>query len=89
MSSTVQELINCIWTDQMPGFAARIDFGINSQKIFGALQYGLRHMHFIERDLEKAVCNGPALTKLVDRPDNPYGNGLTIKTIWDDMPEEE
>jgi hypothetical protein len=74
----------------MPGVAALIDFGIdNNILVYSALQYGLKHKHFTEEDLQEACGSGPMLTKLVNRPDNPYGNNLTVKTAWDDMPEED
>ena len=92
MLEITKRLIDGIMRDMIPNTATCIDFGIDNSdptRIFGAYQWGLKHQTFTEEELDRALGNGPALTELVNRGDNPYGKDLTIQTIWDDMPEED
>ena len=93
MKPTTKSLIDGINMDIFPNFAAQVDFGIrpseNPTTVFGALQRGYRLGLFSAADLDRASCDGRALTELVNRGNNPYGKNLTIKTTWDDLPEED
>lgn len=93
ISTTTKNLINDINLDLMPNMPTQVDFGMmpsaDSTKVFGALQYGYRRGHFTAQELNSALGNGKALTKLVDRPDNAYGHNIVIKTAWDNVHEEE
>jgi len=93
MNSTAKELVNGIYMDLIPGFAACVDFGIEPSadptRVFGALQAGLKRDQFTKFELEAALGNGKVLTELVNRGDNPYGKGLTIKTQWDNIPDDD
>ena len=93
MMTTTKELIKGIFMDLFPSFATQMDFGIqpseNPTAVFGALQTGLKREYFTDQELNSALGNGPALTELVHRGRNPYGNNLTITTTWDDMLEED
>ncbi len=82
--------------DFFPNHATCIDFGINPNDPnpqYGALQFAVRHEACTKEELDKALGNGEALTEIVNRPSgingkpNPYA--CTIKTLWDDIPEDE
>jgi len=93
MNSTAKELVKGIYMDLIPGFAACVDFGIEPSvdptRVFGALQHGLKAGTFSEEELSAALGNGDVLTELVNRGNNSYGKGLTIKTQWDNIPDDD
>jgi hypothetical protein len=58
-----------------------IDFGIESERHYGALQHAVCEDEVSPEQLDRALGNGAALTALI-RPENPY-NGVEFKTFWD------
>ena len=91
MYPNTQSLIDGIACDLMPNFATFVDFGIEPSadptKVFGALQWAVRHGQVTNAELNLALGNGRTLTEIVNRGNNPYA--CTIKTMWDNMPPEE
>ena len=90
MYPNTQNLIISIIKDEFPTFATCVDFGIdkeNAQQVFGAYQWAYRNDTVTEYELDENLGNGPALTKIVNRGQNPYA--CEIVTAWDDLPEEE
>lgn len=92
---TSDRMIEGLRMDNFPeSGAAWADFGLNAanvQGVFGALQYGLQRKLFDEEAIHAASCSGPKITALVARAvaaGCAYGRGLTVRTIWDDMPGE-
>jgi hypothetical protein len=92
MKETTKALLEAIDLSLFTSFAAAVDFGIRSLRELGAYQWGRQHECFSEEELDEACCDGPKLTKLVNRTndqgyENPYA--CIIETMWDCLPEEE
>ena len=71
----------------VPSAAARIDFGVDSEAHWRALQIAVRHGATVN-DLDLALGDGPALTALVKE----HGSDVVFETAYDcfnDNPEEE
>ena len=77
------DVYNCLVFDVWPSPAGAVDFGIDSENHYGALQYAVRNHDVTPEQLDDAMGNGPELTALI-RPDNPY-YGVKFKTSWDDI----
>jgi hypothetical protein len=93
MRDLTKQLIDSLLMDEFPrSTAVYVDFGIplhSPTNVFGAYQWGYKREMFSEAELDRALGNGPELTKLVNRGSNPYGKGMIIVTAYDDMEEEE
>jgi hypothetical protein len=79
-----QQVIDCAYFDVWPGNAAVVDFGIDSDRHLGALQFAIREGLVTPQELDAAVGNGEKLTEIAPRGDNPYRD-VTFKTSWDEM----
>ena len=90
MRPLTKELWKCATLDNMPGLACRVDFGIESpdevQK-FGALQWAIKREQVSITELDSALGDGPLLTEIVNRGNNPYA--CEIKTAWDGLSEDD
>ncbi len=78
-----QQLYLALILDSWPSPAAVVDFGIDSERHYAALQHAVMQHGVTAGELDNAACNGPALTALI-RPDSPF-HGLTFTTSWDDL----
>ena len=79
-----KELITCSLLDQWPGNAAVVDFGIDSERHLGALQFAIRNDLVMPQELDAAMGNGEKLTEIARRGDNPYRD-VKFETSWDRM----
>lgn len=80
------ELVRSFNSDNYPSPATCKDFGILDRggprffpKIWKAYKQGLREKLFTLEELDRAIGEGPELTKLVQRVDED----LVVKTAWD------
>lgn len=92
--SSTKYLWEGIWDDLLPAsMGARVDFGLdgygggNVTERFGALQFAVKKLGVTPMELDAALGDGPALTKLVAHPSNAYA--CVFATAWDDMKDEE
>jgi hypothetical protein len=69
--------------DVWPNMAGIVDFGLQSDRHYGALQYAVRNDGVTREELDRVVGDGEAITTLI-RPGNPYW-GVTFQTAWDDL----
>lgn len=86
------QMWEALWSDVFPdNMACLVDFGLDPMTLgsadptqrFGALQWAVKHGGVTLQELDAALGDGPALTKLVDQEDNPYRCEFT--TAWDGM----
>lgn len=82
-----QQLIDCCYLDTWPSIATIVDFGIDTGRHLGALQFAIREGLVTPQELDAATGNGPQLTEIAHRGQNPYGD-VVFKTSWDGMPIE-
>ena len=96
MRPTTEKLIHFMGYDEFPDtMAVYVDFGIdpkNPNPHYGALQWGWKNEAYTVVELDAALGDGSALTKLVQRrsprgSSNPYA--CMFKTLWDDLPKED
>lgn len=66
--------------DCWPRPAAIVDFGLNSDEHYAALQQAVRQGATIQ-ELDKALGDGPKLTALV----REYGSDVCFKTAYDEF----
>ena len=78
-----EQLYQALVLDTWPGPAAVVDFGIESERHYAALQHAVIHLDATLEELDDAACDGPALTALIGA-ESPY-HGLTFTTPWDDL----
>jgi hypothetical protein len=78
-----QQLYLALILDTWPSPAALVDFGIESDRHYAALQHAVLQHHVTALELDAAACDGPALTALI-RPEGPF-HGLTFTTPWDHL----
>jgi hypothetical protein len=78
-----EDLYQALVLDTWPSPAAVVDFGIDSERHYAALQHAVIHEDLTLEELDDAACDGPALTALIG-PESPY-HGLTFSTAWDDL----
>ena len=78
------QLIDCCYLDVWPGNAAIVDFGIDSDRHLGALQFAVREQLVTPQELDAAMGNGPKLTEIARRGSNPYRD-VTFSTSYDWM----
>jgi hypothetical protein len=78
-----QQLYHALVLDTWPSPAAVVDFGIESERHYAALQHAIIHLDVTVEELDDAACDGPALTALIGA-ESPY-HGLTFTTPWDDF----
>ena len=71
----------CLLGDEPPNHTAIVDFGIDSDRHYGALQHAVRNHGVTPEMLDEALGDGAALTALI-RPENPF-YGVQFKTSWD------
>lgn len=77
------DVYTCLLLDVWPSPAGIQDFGIETERHYGALQYAVRDGDVTPEQLDEALGNGKALTALI-RPDNPY-YGVEFSTAWDNI----
>lgn len=73
-----------VWPE---GPAAVTDFGIDSQEHFEALCIPVRKGEISADDLDRALGNGPLLTKLVRQAASNPHISIEFKTPYDDFPQ--
>ncbi len=85
-----QQLFDSLLLDVWPeGPAAVTDFGIESKAHYQALYYAVRQGEISLEDLDKALGNGPLLTRLARQaPSNPH-KSIEFHTPYDVPPAEE
>jgi hypothetical protein len=76
-----EQLYQALVLDTWPSPAAVVDFGIESERHYAALQHAVIHQDVTLEELDDAVCDGLALTALIGA-ESPY-HGLTFTTPWD------
>src|SRR5262245_53812593 len=79
-----QSVYDCLILDMWPTPAGTVDFGIKSERHYGALHYAVRDHGVTPEQLDAAAGDGEAITALI-RPDNPY-YGVEFRTSWDGLP---
>ena len=79
-----EQLILAAHLDIWPGNAAIVDFGIDSDRHLGALQFAIRNELVTAHELDAAMGSGAKLTEIAQRGDNPYGDAV-FRTSWDDL----
>jgi hypothetical protein len=82
-----EQLIAAVLLDIWPGNAAIIDFGIDSDRHLGALQFAIKFGEVTPEELDLAMGDGAKLTEIVQRGDNPYRD-VTFRTSWDKLSPE-
>jgi len=82
-----EELIAAAMLDVWPGIATVVDFGIDSERHLGALQFAIREELVTPQELDAAMGSGAKLTEIAQRGENPYRD-VTFKTSWDGLPLE-
>ena len=80
-----KQLYQALVLDTWPSPAAVVDFGIDSERHYAALQHAIIQHDVTVEELDDAACDGPSLTALI-RAESPY-HGLTFTTSWDDLCE--
>ena len=83
-----EQLITAVLLDIWPGNAAIIDFGIDSDRHLGALQFAVKFGEVTPQELDAAMGNGAKLTEIVQRGENPYRD-VVFKTSWDKLRIEQ
>jgi hypothetical protein len=78
-----EQLYQALVLDTWPSPAAVVDFGIESERHYAALQHAVIHQDVTLEELDCAACDGPALTALIGA-EGPY-HGLTFTTPWDSL----
>jgi hypothetical protein len=78
-----EQLSQALVLDTWPSPAAVVDFGIESERHYAALQDAVIHQDVTLEELDNAACDGPALTALIGA-ESPY-HGLTFTTPWDSL----
>jgi hypothetical protein len=82
------QLVVDLLFDVWPSPATVVDFGIDSNRHLGALQYAV-HAGVTAYDLDRVMGDGPAITRLVRGvPDQPYAD-VEFQTAYDDYHCEE
>lgn len=85
------DLVKAIYLACWPGMAARCDFGLdglggtNPQEVYEAYYYPLREGEITDKQLDAALGDGPALTKLVRGCKHNPHKDVVIKTAYDNM----
>jgi hypothetical protein len=79
-----RQLIECAHLDVWPGHAAVVDFGIDSDRHLGALQFAIRNDLVTPTELDAAMGKGAMLTEIAGRGDSPYRD-VTFRTSWDGL----
>ena len=84
IKSVTQNLFDSIMLDDIGSLrrAAYVDFGIDSHQHFEALYYPVRAGSITIEQLDAALGDGPALSKLVDVQENPH-KGIWFNTAYD------
>ena len=86
-----QQLITAVLFDVWPSIAAIVDFGIDSDRHLGALQFAIKYDEVTPQELDAAMGSGAKLTEIAQRGNNPYRD-VTFRTSWDKMrlePQDE
>lgn len=95
-----KQLVEAMWMDVWPGFAAQVDFGLDGwgatgdrqqerQRRYEALYYPIREGEITEEQLDAALGSGPKLTELVNKCRHNPHKGIVFQTPYDAMKEEE
>ncbi len=92
---TAERLFKAIMADEWPdGMAALVDFGLDGygsrdpdmrQKRYEALHGPIRAKEITLEQLDAALGDGPALTRLVNRCRNNPHKGIVFTTAWDNL----
>lgn len=81
-----ESVFSALMLDLMPeGPAAITDFGIETPDHFSALSLAVRQGEISLEDLDRALGNGPLLTKLVRAARSNPHKAISFKTPWDEM----
>jgi len=84
--SMATRLVRCLTDNTWPTPATVMDFGIESEAHFGALQHAVRCGR-TAYDLDRVMGDGPAITQIVRSvPNQPYAS-VEFRTAFDDMAE--
>jgi hypothetical protein len=85
LKSSTSYLLEAISTGTEPRDAAKVDFGIESEKHFEALSHSVLNGKITPEMLDASLGNGAALTHLVknDRT-NPH-RGIVFETGWHEL----
>ena len=59
-----KELIDCCYLDVWPGHTAIVDFGIDTDRHLGALQFAIREELVTPQELDAALGSGAKLTEI-------------------------
>jgi hypothetical protein len=78
---TTAEVYCSLLLDVWPSKDGILDFGIDSTRHLGALQYAVRDDGVTPEDLDDALGDGPALTDLI-QPPNPF-YGVKFEMAWE------
>jgi len=82
---TTRNLIEAIWLDAWPRAGAIVDFGIDTQKHYEALFYGVREGEITPEALDAALGKGEKLTALArSARSNPHRD-IRFTTSWDGL----
>jgi hypothetical protein len=87
--NTTRNLVEAIWADEWPRNGAIVDFGLTSQAHYEALYYGLRDGQITPGQLDDALGRGEALTALARAARSNPHHGITFRTDWDALREED
>ena len=79
-----EQLIDAAIFDVWPSVATIVDFGIDSERHLGALQFAIRNDLVTPQELDAAMGSGEKLTEIAQRGDNPY-HDVTFRTSCDKM----
>jgi hypothetical protein len=80
-----KNLIEAMLMDIWPHNAAIIDFGLDSQKHYEALYYGIREMEISPMALDEALGHGEKLTTLARQSKHNPHPDINFYTSWDGM----
>jgi len=74
--------------DIWPRQSAIVDFGIDNQKVYEAYSYAYLGGDITAEQLNEALGDGTALTKLLREASHNPHHDITITTAWDLIGEE-
>ena len=87
MPATADNLFSSLMMDVWPGAGAIVDFGLDDDEHYAALQVAIRSGDITLNDLRRVSCNGAQITELLNRKKcNP--RGLVFKTSYDGLFDE-
>jgi hypothetical protein len=85
LKSSTRYLLKAIVTGTEPQHAAKVDFGLDTERHFEALQYSVLGGKITPEMLDASIGNGQALTALVRTDkDNPHRD-VVFEMRWHDL----